>query len=206
MTPSLEASPLVTGAHPEGQDEARGVERDLVIRAQRGDREAFAELTFRAGDHLLAIAQRILRDVDQAEDATQQTIVAIWRELPKLRDPDKFDGWSFRILQNACRAELRRDRRWSPTEMSRLPLDAEVGDPALRLADRDELERAFRRLPVEHRAVLVMQHYLGLTLEQIADRLEIPLGTARSRSHYAKRAMRAALEADARGAEGVRPA
>jgi len=197
---------VVIGAHPEGQHEARALERDLVVRAQRGDREAFAELAFRMGDRLLIVAQRILRDVDQAEDATQQAIVAVWRELPKLRDPDRFEGWSYRILQNACRAELRRERRWSPTELRRLPLDEETADPALTLADRDELERAFRRLPVEHRIVLVMQHYLGLTLEQIADRLEIPLGTARSRSHYAKRAMRAALEADARVGEGVRSA
>ena len=196
----------MTGAHPEGRDEARDVERDLVIRAQRGDREAFGELAFRMGDRLLTIAQRILRDVDQAEDATQQTIVTVWRELPKLRDPDRFEGWSYRILQNACRAELRQARRWSPTEIDSLPLDDVVGDPALTLADRDELERAFRRLPVEHRLVLVMQHYLGLTLEQIAERLEIPLGTARSRSHYAKRSMRAALEADARTSEGVRSA
>jgi RNA polymerase sigma-70 factor (ECF subfamily) len=196
----------VTGAHREGQDEAWGLERELVVRAQQGDREAFSELAFRMGDRLLTIAQRILRDVDQAEDATQQAIVAVWRELPKLRDPDRFEGWSYRILQNACRAELRRERRWSPTEMRRLPLDGQVSDPALSLADRDELERAFQRLPAEHRIVLVMQHYLGLTLEQIADRLEIPLGTARSRSHYAKRAMRAALEADARAGEGVRSA
>jgi RNA polymerase sigma-70 factor (ECF subfamily) len=196
----------VTGAHREGQDEAWGLERELVVRAQQGDREAFSELAFRMGDRMLTIAQRILRDVDQAEDATQQAIVAVWRELPKLRDPDRFEGWSYRILQNACRAELRRERRWSPTEMRRLPVDGQVSDPALSLADRDELERAFRRLPVEHRIVLVMQHYLGLTLEQIADRLEIPLGTARSRSHYAKRAMRAALEADARAGEWVRSA
>lgn len=196
---------MVTGAHREGQDEARDVERDLVIRAQRGDREAFAELAFQMGDRLLTIAQRILRDVDQAEDATQQTIVAVWRQLPKLRDPDRFEGWSYRILQNECRAELRRERRWSPTEMRRLPLDEQVGDPALSL-DRDELEGAFRRLPVEHRIVLVMQHYLGLPLEQIAERLEIPPGTARSRSHYAKRSMRAALDADARTGQGVRTA
>jgi RNA polymerase sigma-70 factor (ECF subfamily) len=182
------------------------LERDLVIRAQRGDREAFSELASEVGDRLLTLAHRILRDVDLAEDATQQAIVAVWRELPKLRDPDKFEGWSYRILQNACRAELRRERRWSPTEMRRLPLDEVAGDPAVSLADRDQLEQAFRRLPVEHRIVLVMQHYLGLTLEQIAERLEIPLGTARSRSHYAKRAMRAALDADARAGAGVRTA
>ena len=183
------------------------MERDLVIRAQRGDREAFSELAFLTGDRLLSIAQRILRDVDLAEDATQQAIVSIWRELPKLRDPERFEGWSYRILQNSCRAVLRKERRWAPTELRRLPIDPEIGDPALALADRDELERGFRQLPVEHRVVLVMQHYLGWTLEQIAERLEIPLGTARSRSHYAKRSLRAALEADARGSvEGSRSA
>lgn len=182
------------------------MQRELVIRAQRGDREAFAELAFQTGDRLLAIAQRILRDVDRAEDATQQAIVAIWRELPKLRDPERFEGWSYRIVQNACRAEARSNRRWSPTELQSLPLSDGARDPALTLADRDQLERAFQRLPVEHRTVLVMQHYLGLTLEQIAERLEIPVGTARSRSHYAKQSLRAALEADARAPEGARSA
>lgn len=175
-----------------------------MVRAQHGDREAFSELAFRMGDHLLAVAQRILRDADRAEDATQQAIIQVWRELPRLRDPDRFDGWSYRILQNACRAEVRRERRWSPSELHRLPLDEPAGDPALSLAMRDELERAFRRLPVEHRTVLVLQHYLGLTLEQIAVRLDIPLGTARSRSHYAKRSLRAAIEANAREDNGGR--
>jgi RNA polymerase sigma-70 factor (ECF subfamily) len=182
------------------------LERELVIRAQHGDREAFSELAFHMGEHLLAVAQRILRDVDRAEDATQQAIVQVWRELPKLRDPDRFEGWSYRILQNACRGELRRERRWSSRQLRRLPLDEEAGDPALSIADRDALEHAFRRLTVEHRLVLVMQHYLGLTLEQVADRLEIPIGTARSRSHYAKRSMRAALEADARAPYGKQSA
>jgi RNA polymerase sigma-70 factor, ECF subfamily len=197
----------MSGADREGRNEALDVERSLVVRAQQGDREAFSELAFLMGDRLLTIAQRILRDVDLAEDAAQQAIVSIWRELPKLREPERFEGWSYRILQNACRTEIRRERRSMPMELHRLPVDAASGDPALSLADRDELERAFRQLPLEHRTVLVLQHYLGLTLEQVAERLEIPIGTARSRSHYAKRSMRAALEADARtGNAGARSA
>jgi RNA polymerase sigma-70 factor (ECF subfamily) len=182
------------------------VERDLVVRAQQGDREAFSALAHAFGPRLLAIAQRIVRDVDVAEDATQQAIISIWRELPKLRDPDRFEGWTFRILQNACRAELRRGQRTTSAEFHQLSaLPGNDQDPGLTLADRDELERGFRRLPVEHRTVLVLQHYGGLSLEQIAERLEIPLGTARSRSHYAKRSLRAALEADARtGADRTR--
>ena len=170
-------------------------------RAQRGDEEAFSALAYAMGDRLLTVAQRILRDVDRAEDATQLALIGIWQQLPQLRDPSKFEGWAYRILVNACRSEGRRERRWYPA-LRMLPTEPVGRDPALSVADRDQLERAFRRLPIEHRSILVMQHYLGLTLEQVADQLGVPLGTARSRSHYAKRSLRAALDADARPGRG----
>jgi RNA polymerase sigma-70 factor (ECF subfamily) len=132
-----------------------------------------------------------------ASDATQATIVAIWQQLPQLRDPDRFEGWAYRILVNQCRSELRRERRAIPT-LSLMPDDGSVHDGGTDLADRDQLEQAFLRLSVEHRAILVLQHYLGLTLDQCAERLDIPVGTARSRSYSAKRQLRAALEADER--------
>jgi RNA polymerase sigma-70 factor (ECF subfamily) len=190
----------MSGPAQEGRIEAHRVERDLVIRAQHGDEGAFSALSHAMGGRWLNLAQRILRDADSAEDATQQAIVAIWRQLPRLRDPDRFEGWAYRILVNACRTEMRRERRAIPN-LSLLPADEMVGDAANQLADRDQLEQAFLRLPVEHRAILVLQHYLGLTLEQCAERLDIPVGTARSRSHYAKRELRAALEADERAFE-----
>ena len=208
MRSGLEASLWLTGAHREGHDEARVLERDLVVRAQRGDREAFAELAFRMGDRLLTTAQRILPEVYQAEDATlADDRGCVARAAEAARPRQVRQGWSFRILQNACRAELRRERRWSPTEMRRLPIEDVAGDAGGRAwpIATSWNERSGGSL-FEHRIVLVMQHYLGLTLEQIAEKLEIPLGTARSRSHYAKRAMRAALEADARPSEGVRTA
>jgi RNA polymerase sigma-70 factor (ECF subfamily) len=174
---------------------------DLVSRAQRGDESAFAEIAYGIGDRLFTVAQRILRDVDLAEDATQQAIVAIWRELPGLRDPARFEAWSYRVLVNACYAQARTERRWSPS-LHVLETDHGAGDPQLSVADRDQLERGFRRL----RAVLVLQHYVDLTLPQIAETLGLPIGTVRSRLHYARRAMRAALEADARPAlSGSRP-
>lgn len=173
------------------------MERELVVRAQSGDEEAFSALAYATGDRLFAVAHRILRDVDLAEDACQQAIVTIWRELPGLRDPGRFDAWSYRVLVNACYAEARKERRWSPG-LRVLETDAGGGDPSQSVADRDQLERAFRRLPADQRAVLVLQHYLDLSLAEIADLLGIPLGTVRSRIHYAKRAMRAALEADER--------
>jgi RNA polymerase sigma-70 factor (ECF subfamily) len=174
------------------------VDRDLVEQSQRGDREAFGILARSYGDGLFAIAQRILRDVDRAEDAVQQTLVIAWRELPRLRDPDRFEAWIHRLLVHACYAEARRRRLWSVNVRS-LPVDGPATpDDAGSVADRDELERGFRRLPPEQRAILVLHHYLGLAPAEIAETLGVPAGTARSRLHYAHRAMRAALEADAR--------
>jgi RNA polymerase sigma-70 factor, ECF subfamily len=179
------------------------LDRDLVEQAQRGDREAFGILARTHGDRLMAIAQRILRDVGRAEDAVQQTLVVAWRDLPGLRDPDRFDAWLQRILINACYVEARRARAWN-ANVRILPVDGPVGpDETLPLDDRDRLDRAFRRLPADQRAILVMTHYLDLTPTEIAERLGIPAGTARSRLHYAHRAMRAAIEADERPAAVV---
>lgn len=176
------------------------MDRDLVEQAQRGDREAFAILARTRGDVLFGIARRILREVDLAEDAVQQTLVAAWRELPRLRDPDRFDAWLRRTLVHTCYGEARRKRAWM-SNVRVLPIDGPAGpDDLAALADRDEVERGFRRLPPEQRAILVLHHYLGLGLSEIGEVLDIPAGTARSRLHYAHRAMRAVLEADARPA------
>ena len=182
---------------------------DLVQRAQRGDKEAFDVLAGAAFDRLFALAQRILRDLDRTDDAVQECLVRAWRDLRGLRDPGRFDAWLQRLLINACYDEGRRQRSRS-REIHLLPLErAAPGDAANDLADRDQLERGFRRLPIEQRAVLVMHHYLGLRLPEIAETLGIPEGTVRSRLHYATLAMRAVLEADARPvlvAEGGRTA
>jgi RNA polymerase sigma-70 factor (ECF subfamily) len=174
------------------------LDHDLVERAQRGDRDAFAILARTHGDRLMAIAHRILRDVGRAEDAVQQTLVIAWRELPGLRDPDRFDAWLQRLLVNASYAEARRWRNWS-ANVRVLEIDGPAGpDEALSFDDRDRIARGFRRLPPDQRAMLVFTHYLGLNPAEIAERLGIPVGTARSRLHYAHRAMRAAIEADER--------
>ena len=102
------------------------MDTDLVIRAQHGDEEAFASLAVAAGDRLHAVAHRILRDIDLAEDATQQALLTVWRDLPQLRDPARFDAWSYRLLVRACYAEARRTRRWSPN-LRLLPADEPSG-------------------------------------------------------------------------------
>jgi RNA polymerase sigma-70 factor (ECF subfamily) len=174
------------------------VDRDLVEQAQRGDREAYAILARSRGDRLFGVARRILRDIDRAEDAVQQALVIAWRELPRLRDPDRFDAWLQRLLVHACYSEARRQRAWN-ANVRVLPVDGPIApDELASLADRDEVERGFRRLPPDQRAILVLHHYQGLDSNEIGKVLDIPPGTARSRLHYAHRAMRALLEADAR--------
>jgi RNA polymerase sigma-70 factor (ECF subfamily) len=174
------------------------VDRDLVELASRGDREAFGVLARVHGDRLYAIANRILREVDRSEDAVQQALVIAWRQLPRLRDPDRFEPWLHRILVHACYGEARRRREWT-RHIRVLPMDGPAQpDESSHFADRDLIDRGFLRLPPEQRALLVLHHYLGLTTTEIAETLGIPAGTARSRLHYAHRAMRAALEADER--------
>jgi RNA polymerase sigma-70 factor (ECF subfamily) len=176
------------------------VDADLIGRAQNGDEEAFASLAVAAGDRLHAVAHRILRDIDLAEDATQQALLTIWRDLPQLRDPARFDAWSYRLLVRACYAEGRRTRRWGPN-LTLLPADEpEVAEGLSSVVDRDQLERGFRRLSIDHRVVVVLHHYLDLPLEEVADAVGVPIGTVRSRLHHAMRGLRAALEADARPA------
>ena len=175
------------------------MERALVELARDGDEEAFASLIRMAGDRLMAVAFRILRDTDRAEDAVQQAIVSAWRDLPALRDPDRFNGWLYRVLVNACYVEARRTRRWN-ANVRVLDLDTagRASDELLSVEDRDELERAFRRLPPEQRAAFVLHHYAGMRITDIGEALEIPVGTVKSRLHYATAALRAAIEADAR--------
>jgi RNA polymerase sigma-70 factor (ECF subfamily) len=172
----------------------------LVLLAQRGDEQAFASLCVAAGDRLHAVAFRILRDTDLAEDATQQALLSIWRDLPQLRDPAQFDAWSYRLLVRACYAEGRRTRRWAPNLRILATDEPSTGEGLGSVVDRDQLERGFRRLSLDHRAVVVLHHYLDLPLEAVAETLGVPTGTVRSRLHHAMRGLRAALEADARPA------
>jgi RNA polymerase sigma-70 factor (ECF subfamily) len=172
------------------------MDRDLIERARSGDQEAFADLVRQVSDTLLGVARRILRDPGLAEDVLQTVLVTIWRKLPHLRDAERFDGWSFRILVNACYAAAPQNRRWSTT-IRVFPLDRQHPvDDIEAISDRDELERVFRTLPLDQRAVFVLHHHVGLPLVAVAETLGIPDGTARSRLHYATRALRVAFESN----------
>jgi RNA polymerase sigma-70 factor (ECF subfamily) len=168
-----------------------------VVRAKSGDRAAFDRLAASVVDRLLQIARLILRDGELAEDAAQDALIRCWRDLPSLRDPGAFDAWLNRLLIRAVQAQFRLQRRHRAA-VTMLHLEPAVPDASEDVATREQLARGFERLTLEHRSVLVLRLYLGLSLEETAATLGIPAGTAKSRLHYATQAMREALEADAR--------
>ena len=172
--------------------------RDLVERARGGDRDAFASLAADSIGRLFNIAQLMLRDRDMADDAVQEALVLAWRDLRGLRDPDGFDAWLHRVLVRCVYREADRARRRS-TRTVEIPEIRSAADTAREVEDRDAIDRGFRRIRPEHRAVLVLHHYLGFTDDEAADALAVPPGTIKSRLHRATAALRAELEADARG-------
>jgi RNA polymerase sigma-70 factor (ECF subfamily) len=174
------------------------VQVELVEAAKRGDHGAFEALVLGTADRLYGVAALVLRDSSRAEDAVQETLVLAWRHLPQLRDPERFDAWLNRLLVNACRDLGRDDRRFN-AEVQVIHAEPLAVDASSVIGDRDQLQRGFRRLKQEQRVVLVLHYYLGLSVPEIADSLGVPAGTAKSRLHYAAAAMRAALDADARG-------
>ncbi len=171
---------------------------ELVERAIHGDRDAFATLAASHDDRCYGLAYRILRDPHRAQDATQQALLGAWRDLRGLREPERFDAWLHRLVINACYADARTDRRWR-ARVHAIPFDStSEPDLANSVVDRDALEGAFRSLSPEQRAVVVLHHHLGYPLTEIAAILGIPVGTARSRLHYAVRRLRTVLDADER--------
>ena len=171
-------------------------QRELVERAQRGDHDAFAVLVGASVARLDAAARLILRDHELARDAVQEGFIGAWRNLPTLRDPDRFEAWLRRLIVRACIDSVRRRSR-RPIEMELSPVDGPViGDIAAVVADRELLDLALRRLDPEWRAVVVLHYYLGMPLPDVAAALNIPTGTAKSRLHRSLAAMRVAIDAD----------
>jgi RNA polymerase sigma-70 factor (ECF subfamily) len=163
-----------------------------------GDREAFDVLASASIGRLYAVAALILRDPDRAADATQEALVTAWRDLSAIRDPDRFEAWLHRVLVRRCYREAGRERRRRLVEIHAVVDERGSPDALPGLIDRDQLDRAFRRLDIEERTVIVLHHIEGFLLTEIADLLGIPLGTVKSRLYRGKRTMRAALDSDAR--------
>jgi RNA polymerase sigma-70 factor (ECF subfamily) len=176
------------------------VDERLVRRAQQGDQEAFEALVLASHARLLRVAQGVLRDRHVAEDATQQAFLDIWRDIRRLRDPSKFEGWSYKLLLRVCYAEAKRMPKW--VSDSQLPAASEprVGDVFGVIVDRDQLSRGFQHLSTDHRAVIVLRYLMDLSPEQVAEALDIPRKTVYSRLGRAMDALRAALETESRPA------
>ena len=157
------------------------MEEDLLVRAREGDEAAFAMLATSISPRLHGVAYRILRDVALSVDAVQQALLRCWQDLAQLRDPERFDSWSYRVLVRTCYAQARHTRARLPE----VPLDGiDLGTPGNEysaIVHRDALERGFLRLPVEQRTVVVLHHYLGLTVAEVAETVGAPLETVRSR-------------------------
>ena len=175
------------------------MQRDLVEAARDGDHEAFEALASAAGDRLYRFAWLVLGDSHQAEDAVQDAIVRAWQGLPELRDPERWEAWLHRLIVNAC-ADQGRLRMRQSVEVRMVRLEPAARDDVHLVDDHDQLDRGFRKLKPGQRAAVVLHFYLGLSVPEVADALGVPVGTAKSRIHYAVDAMRAALEADERTA------
>ena len=174
------------------------MQRDLVLRARAGDHEAFASLATDAYGRLHRIARLILRREDLASDAVQEALTSAWLHVRAVRDPDRFDAWLNRLLVRACHQELRRNRRETIEITVDVIESSGAPDSTSLLADRDQLDRAFRHLSAEHRAALVMHHYLSYADAEAATVLDVPIGTYKSRLNRAHQALRAAIEANER--------
>ncbi len=162
-----------------------------------GDRDAFGILAGRALPRLVGTAGLILRDADAADDAAQEALVRAWRDLPGLRDPDRFDAWLHRVLVRACGDHVRRRQRDRPRASREAPA-ASAPDRSHHLADRDEMERALDRLNADQRTAVVLHYYLGLSHPEIAEATGQPIGTVKSRLSRSLDLLHAALAADAR--------
>ena len=173
------------------------MQRDLVEAARHGDHDAFEILAAAAGDRLYTIARLMLSDTHQAQDAVQDALVHAWQGLPELRDPDRWDAWLHRLVVNACADQGRRRIRQS-AEVRMLRIEPTTRDHVHAIDDQDQLDRGFRQLKPDQRAAVVLHFYLGMSVPEVADALGVPVGTAKSKIHYAVEALRAALEADER--------
>ena len=182
------------------------MDQALVEMAQSGDRDAYEQLARVSADRLYAVAYQITRDADRADDAVQQALVEMWRDLPSLRDPARFEGWTYRLVTRACLQDLRRRRRANVRPLAPNEVLAASTDFTGTVSRRDQLDRAVATLTPDHRAVIVLRHLAGLSIDELADVLAIPRGTVASRLHHATRALRAAIEAADRPAIAGGPA
>jgi RNA polymerase sigma-70 factor (ECF subfamily) len=175
-------------------------ERELVERCRSGDERAFQELVDRYKDLVFALIARTIQDRSRAEDLAQDVFLRIHRGLPYFRGEARLSTWIYRIVANVCLQDPGRaprpvsfdDERAGPA--ARAAADRQFGDFEL----RDRLEKAIARLPANYR-LLIGAHYLkGVRYEDLAEALQLPLGTVKTQLYRAKQQLRRMLETDLR--------
>ena len=174
------------------------MDQDLVVRVQQGDQRAFEALATADYPRLYRVAYGVHGDHPSAEDVTQQALLDIWRDIRRLRDPAKYEAWSYRLLVRVCYAEAKRQPRWRSSDDLSPADEPRTVDAYGVVADRDQLERGFQHLSMDHRVVIILRFLLGMTPDEVAATLGISRWTVYSRLRSATKAMRAVLEADAR--------
>src|SRR5262245_54591371 len=175
----------------------------LVERARRGDLTAFDRIVATRLPSTVRLARAIVGDHAEADDVTQEAFLQAWRNLPSLREPDRFDAWFGKILVNTARLSLRKRSRMMTVDVDHLEVDGR-SHPALGRADvdlegvagLDALSRAAGRLPVEQRTILALHHLEERSVADIAAILGIPVGTVKWRLHAARAALERALESE----------
>lgn len=172
-------------------------EAELVNSAQNGDRNAFSELVCLHAQSVLNVVYRMCGDLHMAEDAAQETFIRAWLHLSSFRPPASLRNWLYRIGVNAATDMIRKQKRILPDDLENLPIkDPQPGPEAL-LSQEEQtasVQKAVLSLPDASRAVLILREYEGLSYQEIADALEIPLGTVMSRLNYARKLLKAKLE------------
>lgn len=172
--------------------------RELVEKAMGGDQEAFGSLVEGSIDRLSGAAGLILSDSDAADDAVQEALVRAWRDMPGLRDPDRFEAWVYRIAVRACHDQLRRRRREPAYQDGHDPEIVMAADEIGAVADRDELTAALDGLSEVQRTAVVLHYYVGMTHRQVAQVMGEPVGTVKARLRRSLGYLQAALAAGAR--------
>lgn len=168
---------------------------DLIQQVAEGDRRAFDRLMRRHEDLVFSVCVRIMGSRDAALDAAQETLVTIFRKAAQFRGDSAFTTWLYRVTTNTCYDELRKAkrRRTEPLPEHHDPVDVRVGDDFDAIDMAPTIEAALADLPPDFRAAVVLSDIQGMAMAEIAEALELPVGTVKSRIFRARRQLAEAL-------------